>query len=600
MELRSALDVAVAAAREAAQHLQADLHRPAGPRGKIDKAPADTEAEELIRARLRAAFPEWGYLGEETGRQDGAPGAPIWLVDPNDGTRDYLRGSRGSAVAIGLVHAGRPVLGVVLPFSHPDDAGALFAWAEGCGPLTRDGQPVTACLPETLGPLDVVLNSSASDRAPAANLDCLAPGRYRAVPSIAHRLALVASGEAAGATSLYAPGAWDLAAGHALVRGAGGALLDQHGHEVTYDESGWCKQKYAFAGSRALALDLARRPWGQVFTRPAEDLAPARLTPGRLVRDAGLLSRAQGCLLGQVAGDSLGSLVEFQTAAEIAARHGDGPRELADGGTWSTLAGQPTDDSEMALALARSILEGGAYDPQRALAAYRTWLDSRPFDVGHTTRGALTGQLNPGSQANGSLMRVSPLGVFAHGRPPVEVAGLARLDAGLTHPHSACGDATAAFAVAVAHALAQGDGARAAWRAAVDWATTSSAQRPVLEALERAQDAAPVCDGANQGFVLIALQNAFFELLHAASLEEGVVRTVRRGGDTDTNAAICGALLGAVHGRDAVPGQWRRAVLSCRAHAARTARARPWVYWPTDVMELAELLLLAGRGEDLR
>ena len=83
MELRRALDVAVAAAREAAEHLQADFHRPAGPRGKIDKAPADTEAEELIRARLLAAFPDWGYLGEETGRHEGAPGAPIWLVDPN-------------------------------------------------------------------------------------------------------------------------------------------------------------------------------------------------------------------------------------------------------------------------------------------------------------------------------------------------------------------------------------------------------------------------------------------------------------------------------------------------------------------------------------
>ncbi len=339
MELQRALEVATAAAREAAQHLQADFHRPAGPRGKIDKAPADTEAEELIRARLLAAFPDWGYLGEETGRGEGAPGAPTWLVDPNDGTRDYLRGARGSAVAIGLVHAGRPVLGVVLPFSYPDDAGVLFAWAEGCGPVTRDGRPVTARLPERLGPLDVVLNSSASDRAPSANLECLAPGRYRAVPSIAHRLALVASGEAAGATSLYAPGAWDLAAGHALVRGAGGVLLDQAGREVTYDDTGWCKQRYAFAGSAALAADLSRRAWTQVFTRPAEDLAPARLAPGRLVREAVVLSRAQGCLLGQVAGDSLGSLVEFEDAARIAARYPDGPRELHDGGTWTTLAG---------------------------------------------------------------------------------------------------------------------------------------------------------------------------------------------------------------------------------------------------------------------
>lgn len=596
MSLNRALEVAVAAAREAAAHLLADLHRPAGPRGKIDKAPADTEAEELIRARLLAAFPEWGYLGEETGRQAGPPGAPIWLVDPNDGTRDFLRGSRGSSVAIGLVRAGRPVLGVVLSFSYPDDAGRLYAWAEGCGPVTCDGRPVTAGLPESLGPLDVVLNSSASDRAPSANLDCLAPARYRAVPSIAHRLALVASGEAAGTTSLYAPGAWDLAAGHALLRGAGGVLLDQHGHEVVYDETGWCKQKYAFGGSAPLAADLARRAWGQVFTRPAEDLAPARLAPGRLVRDAGLLARAQGCLLGQVAGDSLGSLVEFQNAAEIAARHGDGPRELADGGTWNTLAGQPTDDSELALALARAIVGAGAYDPQQALAGYREWFDSGPFDVGHTTRAALTGRPDPASQANGSLMRVSPLALFAHERSPVEVAGLARLDAGLTHPHPACGDATAAFAVAVAQAVARGDGARAAWLAALEWASAASAQRPVIEALERAESAAPVCDGSSQGWVLIALQNAFFELLHAGSLEEGLVRTVRRGGDTDTNAAIAGALLGAVHGREAVPGQWRRAVLSCRTHPSRTGRARPWVYWPTDVLELAELLLLAGGG----
>lgn len=58
------------------------------------------------------------------------------------------------------------------------------------------------------------------------------------------------------------------------------------------------------------------------------------------------------------------------------------------------------------------------------------------------------------------------------------------------------------------------------------------------------------------GWVLNALQNAFYRLLHSSSFEEGVIDTVRSGGDTDTNAAIAGALLGAVHGRDAVPKQW--------------------------------------------
>ena len=92
----------------------------------------------------------------------------------------------------------------------------------------------------------------------------------------------------------------------------------------------------------------------------------------------------------------------------------------------------------------------------------------------------------------------------------------------------------------------------------------------------------------------IALQNAFHELLHAASPEDGVVATVRRGGDTDTNAAIAGALLGAVHGRDAVPVQWRSLVLSCRAVGPRAHRPRPRAYWPVDVLEIAERLLVAG------
>jgi ADP-ribosylglycohydrolase len=73
----------------------------------------------------------------------------------------------------------------------------------------------------------------------------------------------------------------------------------------------------------------------------------------------GLIERAQGCLLGQLAGDSLGSLVEFESEASIRRLYPQGISELADGGTFNTLAGQPTDDSEMALMLARSIVRAG-------------------------------------------------------------------------------------------------------------------------------------------------------------------------------------------------------------------------------------------------
>jgi len=596
IELQPALEEAVAAAREAGAMLRADFHLPGGSRGGGDKAAADTEAEHVIRARVQRAFPRWGYLGEETGSAAGEPGEPVWVVDPNDGTRDYLLGRRGSAVSVAVVWSGRPVLGVVFAFAYPDGDGDLFAWADGCGPLLRNGRPAEAALPRSLGRGDVVLVSTSGDRDVEGNLRCSEPARFRCVPSIAHRLALLAAGEGSGVTSLFAPCAWDYAAGQALMRAAGAVLLDESGREVGYAPDATSHTERAYAGLLPLATELSRRPWGTAGAGRdgGAEGGPERLVPGEAVSDAGLLSRAQGCLLGQVAGDSLGSLVELETAAAIARRYPEGLRLLEDGGRWGTLAGQPTDDSEMALALARSILARGRYDPEAALAAYREWYRSGPFDIGATTRAALAGYLMAESQANGSLMRASPLGVYAHAMTPAKAANLARQDSPLTHPHRACGDAVAAYVVAVAHAIRHGDGPRAAWEAAVGWARSAPADPTVIATLAAAADAPPVREAGSQGFVLVALQNAFYELLHAPSLEAGVVATVSRGGDTDTNAAIAGALLGAVHGRGAVPLQWRQMILSCRPHPLRAKHARPERYWPVDVLEVAERLVLAG------
>jgi ADP-ribosylglycohydrolase/fructose-1,6-bisphosphatase/inositol monophosphatase family enzyme len=597
LDLSSALHAALAAAREAGDILRRDRQRPGGPRGHVDKAEADVEAEHAIRARLRAVGSHWNFLGEETGPTEGRAGAPWWLVDPNDGTRDYLLGRRGSAVSIALVVGGVPRLGVVFVFAYPDDAGDLFAWAEGCGPLRRNRDPVQTPLPETLAATDIVLVSSAGDSDPAGNLACVAPARYRTVPSIAHRLALVAAGEAAAAVSINSPVGWDYAGGQALLRGAGGTLVDERGREVSYSVSGRSQSAAVFGAHPGVGAELARRPWHQVGMKRDEGgnaAVPISLRPGAVVRDAGRLARAQGCLLGQLAGDSLGGLVEFRSADEVARVHPDGPRRLEDGGQWDILAGQPTDDSEMALALARAIVARDGFESGTVLQAYRDWVRSDPFDVGNTVRGALHHDPNPTSQANGSLMRVSPLAIFAHSLPPEAAGALAREDSALTHPHPACGDATAAFVVGVAHAVAHGDGADATWRAAVGWAQAAGAAPLVREALEAARSSPPVCDGGSQGWVKIALQNAFYELLHAPSLEKGVVATVRRGGDTDTNAAIAGALLGAVHGREAVPRQWRSMLLSCRPHPPHARRPRPAVYWPVDALELAERLLLAG------
>ena len=93
------------------------------------------------------------------------------------------------------------------------------------------------------------------------------------------------------------------------------------------------------------------------------------------------------------------------------------------------------------------------------------------------------------------------------------------------------------------------------------------------------------------GWVLIALENAFFHLSRS-NFEEAVMASVAAGGDTDTNAAICGALLGAALGRSAVPSRWILPVLACRATLdAGAPRPRPAAYWPDDILELAEALL---------
>ncbi|OQB34939.1 MAG: ADP-ribosylglycohydrolase [Candidatus Latescibacteria bacterium ADurb.Bin168] len=122
----------------------------------------------------------------------------------------------------------------------------------------------------------------------------------------------------------------------------------------------------------------------------------------------------------------------------------------------------------------------------------------------------------------------------------------------------------------------------------------------LLEAVQGAAESPPADYVHQQGWVLTAFRNALWQLLHATNLEEAVVDTVMRGGDTDTNAAICGAILGAVHGRDAVPGQWVDSLLDCRPAAGQpnVRRPRPECFWPVDALELAERLVGTDCSED--
>jgi ADP-ribosylglycohydrolase/fructose-1,6-bisphosphatase/inositol monophosphatase family enzyme len=634
-DLQIALEVALEAAAAARLILLAECARQDGPRGEIGHCPADDEAELAIREVLERAFPDWGYLGEETGERPARDGQhSVWFVDPNDGTTTMQRGYRGHAVSIGLVRDGVPVLGVVCAVDAPDDRGDLICWAEGCGPIRRNGTRLPGRnWSEHLAPADIVGLSQAGNRNPVGYLACVAPARYVSCPSIAYRLALVAAGEHVATLSLNYLHPWDFAAGHALVRAAGGVVLDEHGDELTYPSDGQHTPAQVYAGHVSVARELARRQWegtsrsGFGDAVPPPELAPVRAQVGKLVHNPGVLSRAHGCLLGQLAGDALGALVEFQSEGGIAARFPDGgPRQLVGGGPHAIVAGQPTDDSELALVLARSLVIHAQFDQEAVAGAYAGWYHGwthsleprtcdhpwcRPFDVGETTAQALAaigpddvrdGQAverahasaRAHSQANGALMRVSPLGIWGAFREPEVVARAARQDAQLTHPHAVCQAASAVFGVTLAAAIREGLDPRQTHSLAVDYARHHAGSTDVVQVLKSAVREAPADYLSQQGWVLIALQNAFYQLLHTVSVEDGVVATVRRGGDTDTNAAICGALLGAVHGRGAIPDQWQGMVVSCRPMPGQVdvRQPRPAIYWPTDALVLAERLLL--------
>lgn len=294
-------------------------------------------------------------------------------------------------------------------------------------------------------------------------------------------------------------------------------------------------------------------------------------------------NRALGAWYGQLIGDSLGSLVEFRSQESITADYPDGVRELADGGPFNLAAGQPTDDSDLALALAlaRSLVRNNGYERADVVASYRRWSSSDPFDQGDSTRSAFRyGTPNPGTQANGALMRVSPVAIAFH-RDPARAADIARQDAMLSHPNEFCQQVNALWVRVLAEVIASGADPLPLFR------EHAGELRPLVE---EAEHSAPVDVVHQMGWVRHAFQLTVFEAARGDGFEESLVRTVGRGGDTDTNAAIVGAFLGAVHGADAIPKRWIDVVDTCRPK-----RDRPAEYHPNDATHLVDALLAIDR-----
>ncbi len=278
-----------------------------------------------------------------------------------------------------------------------------------------------------------------------------------------------------------------------------------------------------------------------------------------------LQSRYTGTLLGLAAGDALGGAVEFSPRAALARSFPHGVREIVGGGPHGLRKGEVTDDTAMALAIARACTPEGI-DLDGVAANFVDWYRSDPKDIGITTSRALAkldagvpwrevGERltdeTPGKLAgNGAVMRCAPIALrFRHDR---EMLRQVSIDvARMTHPDPMATWGSVALNQGIVHLLDGGslEEVAAAAVAGVDHADVVAVIR---DAAGRAYD-----EVRSGGFVLETLGAAFWAIAHRDSAEEAIVAAVSMGDDTDTTGAVAGALAGAHYGVEALPERWR-------------------------------------------
>ena len=220
------LRVAMAAAREAGEEV-ARLRREGVRYGRKDGyelvSEADIRAAEMLHDALRTGFPSIGWLSEEhkdTAERLGCDRA--WIVDPIDGTREYLEGVPEYAVSVGLTVEGEPVLGVVYNPARDEMYAAIC-----CNSVEREPARQQRGFEALVG-----RGEHRWDELPPLP----AGGRARGAGSVAYRLALLADGTGDAVLTGYGRSEWDVAAGIALCRAAGLRATDVLGGPLRFNK----------------------------------------------------------------------------------------------------------------------------------------------------------------------------------------------------------------------------------------------------------------------------------------------------------------------------------------------------------------------------
>jgi myo-inositol-1(or 4)-monophosphatase len=216
---------------------------------------ADLEADALIRAGLARAFPDDAVLSEEAADSPRRlSSSRTWIVDPIDGTEDYASGGAEHGISIGLAVEGEAVVGAVCNPAR----GELFAGAVGVG-ATLAGAPVQASAASDVSRARLTMSRTEWE----SGLDRLVTGLpVRPLSSAAYKLARVAAGLDDGTFSVWPRREWDVCAGVALVRAAGGVatLLDA-------SPIGFNRRDVRLRGGVVAAGALLHRPLREALTR---------------------------------------------------------------------------------------------------------------------------------------------------------------------------------------------------------------------------------------------------------------------------------------------------------------------------------------------
>lgn len=232
IDLKNAFEVLCDAALEASKALLVIVENGFEKSFKVGDDPVttgDLTVNTILQDRLFEAFPEIGWLSEET--RDSPERLTkdfVWIVDPIDGTREFVESIPEYAISVALVKYGEPVIGLILNPLKDE----LYTAIKGMGAYLN-GEPIKVA--EQLDEQPILL-ASRSETKRGEWEQFTESAKVIPTGSIAYKLAVVAAGKADGTFSLGPKNEWDIAAGHLIVEEAGGKVSDQYGQGFKYNQ----------------------------------------------------------------------------------------------------------------------------------------------------------------------------------------------------------------------------------------------------------------------------------------------------------------------------------------------------------------------------